>query len=174
MSSLLPPNSTRLEKSLEYCSARVELLPVPFVQLSRIDECPVSHLPWLAWEHRVEYWDPSWNDQQKRDAIHASKDFNTQRGTRASLRALIETVVNQYQIVAWHQQVPKGQPYTFSVIVAEAILLTIEQLSQLHTAIDATKSQRDLYGINARVSTSAFLLVAGAVVTGEQVYLTSQ
>lgn len=174
MSSLLPPNSTRLEKSLEYSSARVEQLPVPFVQLNRIDDCPVSHLPWLAWENRVEYWNPDWNAQQKRKAIHAAKDFNAQRGTKASLKALIDTVISDYEIVAWHQQTPKGQPYTFTVVVSPDITLTIDQLAQLHTSVDSTKSQRDLYGIHAKVKSTGGFTTTGAIFFGEYVFLKSQ
>ncbi|WAU72953.1 MULTISPECIES: phage tail protein I [unclassified Acinetobacter] len=174
MSSLLPPNSTKLEKSLEYSSARVETLAVPFIELNRFSDCPESHLPWLAWEHRVEYWQPNWTEQQKRKAIQDAKIFNAQRGTRASLKALINTVISDYEIVAWHQQTPKGQPYTFVINVSETTIISIDQLAQLHTAVDSTKSQRDLYGVNANVKTTGNFIIAGAVITGEQVLLTSQ
>lgn len=176
MFSLLPPNATRLEKALEQTAARISNLPVPFIELNRIDSCPESHLAWLAWEHRVEYWQSNWNIGQKRQAISAAKDFNAGRGTPATLKALINAVVSQdqYQLKAWHQLVPKGQPYTFTVIISEQVMLSIEQLAKLHTAIDATKSQRDLYGIDANVRTTAHFIVAGAVVSGEQVYITSQ
>ncbi|MEF9955625.1 MAG: phage tail protein I [Acinetobacter sp.] len=174
MSSLLPPNSTKLEKSLEHSSARIETLAVPFIELNRIDSCPVPHLPWLAWEQRIEYWNPAWTEQQKRQAIIAAKDFNAQRGTRASLKTLINTVISDYEIVAWHQQTPKGQPYTFVIIVSENTIISIDQLAQLHTAVDSTKSQRDLYGVNANVKTTGNFIIAGAVISSEQVLLTSQ
>jgi len=54
MSSLLPPNATKLEKNAEKLGEKISSLAVPFIDLHRIDRCPAAHLPWLAWEHRVE------------------------------------------------------------------------------------------------------------------------
>lgn len=174
MSSLLPPNSTKLEKVLEQVSARIDQLPVPFVQLNRIDDCPEKYLPWLAWEHRVEYWRPDWTLVQKRQAITSAKTFNAQRGTKASLKALIDTVIDDYQIKAWHETTPKGQPYTFTVIVSQQNFLTIDQLAQLHTAVDATKSQRDLYAIDAKLITKGSITICGVGSYAEYIQLESK
>ncbi len=54
MSSLLPPNATKLEKNAEKLGEKISSLAVPFIDLHRIDSCPAAHLPWLAWQHRVE------------------------------------------------------------------------------------------------------------------------
>lgn len=174
MSSLLPPNSTKLEKTLEKIIAKVDQLDVPFIRLNRIDLCPDKYLPWLAWEHRVEYWQPNWTIDKKRHAIKSAKDFNAGRGTKATLSALLDTVIENYKISAWHETTPKGQPYTFIVDVDEREILTIDQLSQAHTAVDATKSQRDLYSINANVLTTADIYLAGAGVSTSTVYLSTQ
>lgn len=168
MFSLLPPNSSRLEKTLEQVHRRVLLLPVPFIELNRIDDCPESHLPWLAWQERVEYWDSSWTVQQKRQAIHAAKTFNKQRGTVSSVTALIDTVVQDYTLTAWHQFTPKKQPYTFYVTVGNDILMTVDQLASLYIAVDATKSQRDFYSIYAKTKTDSKFTLAGAAFAREK------
>ncbi|WLF84496.1 phage tail protein I [Moraxella sp. ZY210820] len=172
--SLLPVNSTQLERDLEYIGVKIERLPVPFVALSRIDECPEAYLPWLAWSHRVEYWNPDWTIEQKRQAIHSAKDFNAGRGTQGSLQALINTVTTDYRITSWHQMKPKGQPYTFIVAVDKSQMLTVDELATLHTAIDATKSQRDLYSIDAQVKSQATLNVGGQITAGEIIYLSEK
>lgn len=169
--SLLPPNSTKLEKELEKVGQVISDIPVPFVELSRIDDCPEPYLPWLAWENRVEYWNPSWSIEQKRNAIHSAKNFNAGRGTKASLKALIDTVTTDYQIKAWHETTPKGQPYSFVVKVSPLRLLTIDELAMLHTAIDATKSQRDLYAIEAKVKTETLMYIGGFSTQAERIYL---
>jgi len=145
MSNLLPRNATKLEKNIEQLGEKISLIRVPFVDLHRIDRCPVAHLPWLAWEHRVEYWQPDWNEQDKRNAIRESESFNAGRGTRSSISSLISP---QY-------------------------LLSIEQLLQVHTAIDATKSARDNYSISAKVKTTCDFFLTGSVTSGTKIHLES-
>lgn len=174
MSKLLPQNATKLEKNIEKLGEKISSLRVPFTELNRIDQCPVAHLPWLAWSHRVEYWQADWTEPEKRQAITDSKKFNEQRGTKASLHTLIATVVADFQLKAWHQLSPKAQPFTFIVIVAKTIFLTIDQLSQLHTAVDATKSQRDLYSIDANVITIGNFYIAGLPNVNQSTYLNSE
>lgn len=171
--SLIPPNATSLEKAVEQLGHQISNLTVPFVSLHRIDQCPDKFLPWLAWQHRVEYWNPQWPDFDKRSAITAAKAFNAQRGTRASLQSLLNTVITEYQLKAWHQFEPKGEPYTFVVQVLDQVILSIEQLAQIHTAVDATKSMRDQYSIDATVKTDAGFYIAAAAYFGETVTLST-
>lgn len=173
MSKLLPPNATKLEKNIEQLGEKITALPVPFVDLHRIHLCPVAHLPWLAWEHRVEYWQPNWAESQKRNAITESKAFNAQRGTRSSIESLLSTVVPQFQLIPWHALNPKQPPFTFIVNIPTSYLLTIDQLLQVLTAIEATKSARDAYSITAKVKTESHFNVVGASHTGATVYLST-
>ena len=46
--SLLPKNSTQLEKLIEHQAMRMRDIPVMFYQLIDADACPVPFLPWLA------------------------------------------------------------------------------------------------------------------------------
>lgn len=171
MSKLLPPNATKLEKNIEQLGEKISNLPVPFVDLHRIDRCPVAHLPWLAWQHRVEYWLPEWSEQEKRNAIQQSQSFNAQRGTRSSIKSLLSTVVTFFQIKAWYEFTPKHQPFSFVVIIDPLHLLSIDQLLQVQTAIEATKSARDNYSISAHIQSEGYLWLGGACVTGETVYM---
>ena len=52
--SLLPKNSTQLEKLIERQAMGMRDIPVMFYQLIDADTCPVPFLPWLAWARRVE------------------------------------------------------------------------------------------------------------------------
>ena len=173
MYKLLPPNSTKLEKNIEQLGEKISVLPVPFIDLHRIHLCPVSHLPWLAWEQRVEYWQPDWNAQDKRTAIRESESFNARRGTRSSIESLLSTVVTNFQLKAWHEFYPPQKPFTFVVIISTQYMISVEQLLQIHTAIDATKSARDNYSISAKVKTDCDFHVTGSVTSGTQIYLES-
>jgi phage tail P2-like protein len=173
MSSLLPRNATKLEKNVEQLGEKISLIPVPFVDLHSIDHCPVPHLPWLAWEHRVEYWQPDWNEQDKRNAIRESESFNAGRGTRSSISSLLSTVVDNYQLKAWYEFNPPQKPFTFVVIINSQYLLSIEQLLQVHTAIDATKSVRDNYSVSAKVQTLCDFYLTGSVTSGTKIHLES-
>ena len=171
MSKLLPPNATKLEKNIEQLGEKISNLSVPFVDLYRIDRCPIGHLPWLAWQHRVEYWLPEWSEQEKRNAIQQSQAFNAQRGTRSSIESLLSTVVTHFQIKAWYDFIPKHPPYSFVVIIDPLHLLNIDQLLQVQTAIEATKSARDNYSISANVQSEVYFWLGGACITGETVYM---
>lgn len=170
---LLPPNATALEKSIEQLGRKFTALPVPFIQLHRIDQCPVAHLPWLAWQHRIEYWNPDWTEAEKRNAISESVAFNQQRGTRSSMQSLLSTVISTYQLKAWHEMSPRQPAFTFIVDIPPTILLSMDQLLQILTAIEATKSVRDTYSINARVLTKSNFNVGGGSVAGIKSFLTT-
>lgn len=173
MFNLLPRNATKLEKNIEQLGEKISLLPVPFVDLHRIKHCPVIHLPWLAWQHRVEYWQPEWNEQEKRNAIRQSQSFNAGRGTRSSISSLLGTVVDNFQLKAWYEFQPPHPPFTFVVMISTQYLLSIEQLLQVQTAIDATKSARDHYSISAKVKTDSDIYLTGSVLSGTRIHLES-
>lgn len=172
MSSLLPPNSTKLEKNIEPLGQRITDLSVPFVALHRIEQCPTPFLAWLAWEHRVEYWKSDWDDFEKRQAITESKVFNAQRGTRSSIQNLLGKFTSNFQLKAWHEFNPPQMPFTFVVIISNQIV-TIEQLLQIQTAVEATKSARDNFSISAKVISGGQIQISGACHSGEIVHLNS-
>lgn len=172
MSSLLPPNATKLETNFEQLGHRITDLPVPIVELHRVDKCPIPFLAWLAWDHRVEYWRSEWNEAEKRQAIAESKEFNAQRGTRSSIESLLSKFVSNFELKAWHQFSPKHPPFTFVVIINE-ITVSIDQLLQIQTAVEATKSARDNFSIAAKVQSSGQFTITGASHSGETIFLTT-
>lgn len=89
--SLLPPNSTQLERDLEATLADALTVDVPVEDLWHAYRCPAEFLPWLAWAVGVEEWDSGWPETVKRDVISATPDIRRHRGTvwavREALRA---------------------------------------------------------------------------------------
>lgn len=172
MSKLLPPNATKLEKTIEQMGEKISALRVPFTELHHIEKCPVIHLPWLAWAHRVEYWRADWTEIEKRKAITDSKIFNAERGTRSSIEILLNTVIQDYQLIPWFEFAPKQPPFTFVVKIPTKVL-TVDELLQIINAVDATKSVRDLFSVSAKVKTDCQLHVMGGSLFGEKVNLST-
>ncbi|WP_429884766.1 phage tail protein I [Geoalkalibacter halelectricus] len=89
--SLLPPNSTALERALEGATERIGAAAVPVSDLWNPDTCPAAALPWLAWALSVDVWDSAWSEDIKRRVIAESIAIHRRKGTvwavREALRA---------------------------------------------------------------------------------------
>lgn len=175
-SHLLPPNASRLERNVAQLSVAMTNLPVAIVDLHRVAACPSAFLPWLAWARRVEYWDADWSDSQKRQVIADARLFNQQRGTRSSISSLLDQMLPTIdcQLIAWHELSPKGVPFSFVVHVDPAQQISIEQAQRIHTAVDATKSARDLYSVAARVGSQSRVFTAGATRESHRVSMSTR
>lgn len=88
--TLLPKNSTPLERALATVAARVSGVPVPICDFWSPSRCPAALLPWLAWALAVDHWDPDWPDETKRITIAASIDVNRRKGTVWAMRRALE------------------------------------------------------------------------------------
>lgn len=89
--SLLPPASTKLERSLEATLGRFD----PTLTLRDLwnpDTCPEAVLPYLAWAQSVDEWDKDWTVTQKRQVIKAARGIHRQKGTLAAVRRALASV----------------------------------------------------------------------------------
>jgi phage tail P2-like protein len=86
--ALLPPNTTRLERTLTQ-AATAQPLPVPIDTLWDPARCPDTLLPWLAWTLRVEDWDPAWSEARKRAVVAEAISIHRMRGTVAAVRRVL-------------------------------------------------------------------------------------
>lgn len=113
--SLLPPNSTPLERALEQGVARLGEVPYPLDLLWDPQRCPVEMLPWLAWGLSVDSWDADWSEQAKRDAVSESIALHYTKGTPASVKSVLGRFDQLLELVEWHQATPRADPHTFEV-----------------------------------------------------------
>ena len=90
--SVLPPNSTKLERALEQVTAKALDLPVIIKQLHNPDTCPVQFLPWLAWSLSVDEWDKDWSEEHQRQVIKDSRRIHREKGTASSIRRVLSAV----------------------------------------------------------------------------------
>jgi phage tail P2-like protein len=122
--SLLPPNTTPLERAAETATARIGEVPFPIERLWDPQQIPSEWLPWLAWGLSVDSWDEDWSEQAKRDAVADSIALHRIKGTRASVEAVLGRFDQLLDLVEWHQATPRADPHTFEIrlpIAAEGV-----------------------------------------------------
>ncbi|MBQ0714182.1 MAG: phage tail protein I [Paraperlucidibaca sp.] len=88
--SLLPPNSTALERAFESVTGN-EQIPAADT-LWNAATCPPEFLPWLAWSIGVETWDTTWTVEQKRRALQTQMQISLHRGTVWSVREALRSI----------------------------------------------------------------------------------
>lgn len=115
MSSLLPPNATRLERAVEASDAQVLGMPMGHRWIKDPQRCPVDLLPWLAWELSLDTWDSEWPEHIKRQRIASAITIQRHKGTAGSVRDVIESFGGSVEIREWWEQQPPGQPHTFDL-----------------------------------------------------------
>lgn len=110
---LLPPGSTALERRFDQVSAFLLDLPVDIRDLWSPWDCPLSHLPWLAWGLSVDIWDANWPEWVKRAAVADAITFHQHKGTAASLRTVLDRFDPLIRIVEWFDDRATLDPFTF-------------------------------------------------------------
>lgn len=85
--TLLPPNSTPLERAVDRSmAARHAALPALVPSLWNADTCPAALLPYLAWAVSVDEWDEGWSVDKKRAAIREAPEIHRRKGTPSAIR----------------------------------------------------------------------------------------
>lgn len=139
--TLLPPNSTPLERAMALTTARLSELPVPITHYIDPDTCPASLLPWLAWELSVDEWDDNWSEAQKRATIKASPYVHMKKGTPAAIRRALESLGYTVRIVTRRDE--RMAPHAFRVEVGVSDTGINEALhAQVLRLIQANKNTR--------------------------------
>lgn len=160
MKSLLPLNSTQLERAME--AAFFEKTIVPLRDLYNPDTCPVHLLPHLAWAWSVDRWDYRWSEATKRAAIKASFYIHKHKGTIGAIRRVVEPLGYLIEIVEWFKTVPEGVPGTFALKVGVLDTgITEEMYQELERLIDDAKPvSRQLVGLAISLETQGNLDIA--------------
>lgn len=117
MSSLLPPNSTALERTLEAVGAYLLDIPVPLRTLWNPETIDARLLPWLAWSTGVDTWKPYWTESVKRARTRQGIDIARHKGTAQAVRDVAEAFGAFVTIKEWWEKDPPGEPGTFDVLL---------------------------------------------------------
>ena len=169
MRSLLPLNSTPLERGIEATFAETTLIPLR--TLYNPDTCPVHLLPHLAWAWSVDRWDPAWPEPVKRVAIKASFYIHKHKGTIGALRRVVEPLGYLIEVLEWWQTVPEGVPGTFALKVGVLDTgITEEMYLELERLIDDAKPvSRQLAGLAISLETQGYLNIAASLYEGDEI-----
>lgn len=114
MKSLLPPNSTLLERNLtEVGKQAFDLASIRVIK--DIDHVPPQFLPFIAYQKSVDYWDDNWQDSLKRQVIKSSKQQHKIKGTAAAIRRALEPFGYEVKLIEWFKAQPNLAPGTFNL-----------------------------------------------------------
>ncbi|WP_447786383.1 phage tail protein I [Pseudomonas germanica] len=168
MKSLLPLNSTHLERAME--AAFFEKTIVPLRDLYNPDTCPVHLLPHLAWAWSVDRWDYRWSEATKRAAIKASYYIHKHKGTIGAIRRVVEPLGYLIEIVEWFKTVPEGVPGTFALKIGVLDTgITEEMYQELERLIDDAKPvTRHMTGLAISLETQGNLNVGVTLYDGDE------
>lgn len=168
MNSLLPLNSTQLERAVE--AAFAEKTKIPLRTLYNPDTCPAQLLPWLAWTWSVDRWDNKWSEAVKRSAIRSAFYVHAHKGTIGALRRVVEPLGYLIDVIEWWQTNPQGVPGTFALKVGVLDTgITEEMYLELERLIDDAKPvSRRLTGLAISLETAGTVFIGASVYEGDE------
>ncbi|MFP5426357.1 MAG: phage tail protein I [Gammaproteobacteria bacterium] len=168
MTSLLPLNSTPLERAIE--AATTETTDVPLRTLYNPDTCPARVLYQLAWAWSVDRWDDNWPESIKRSVIRSAFYIHAHKGTIGALRRVVEPFGYLIEVVEWWQTEPMGLPGTFSLKVGVTDEGISEETYQELTWLidDARPVSRHMIGLAISLEATGRLYIAPSIYDGDE------
>ncbi|WP_434699764.1 phage tail protein I [Pseudomonas sp. D1-1] len=169
MKSLLPLNSTQLERAIE--AAIDETTEIPLRTLYNPDTCPAHLLYQLAWAWSVDRWDEAWPEEIKRSVIRSSFYVHAHKGTIGALRRVVEPFGYLIEVVEWFQTEPKGVPGTFALKIGVSDGGISEETYQELTWLidDARPVSRHMTGLAISLETTGHLNIGVALYEGDEI-----
>ena len=166
--SLLPLNSTQLERGIEAAIDHNPVIPIRTLYNART--CPAHLLHQLAWAWSVDRWDNRWSEQTKRAAIESTFFIHAYKGTIGALRRVVEPLGYLLEVIEWWQTVPLGEPGTFALKVGVLETGITEEMYQELTALidDARPVSRHMSGLAISLETSGTIFMGASVYEGDE------
>ncbi|OZI23021.1 phage tail protein I [Bordetella genomosp. 9] len=168
--TLLPPNSTPLERNLALANADIEDIPLPIRALRRATTCPAGILTWLAWERSVDRWNDAWTDDAKRKAIANAFFVHKHKGTVGALRRVVEPLGYLLEVIEWWETQPEGPRGTFQLSIGvldtgitDAMYVELERLID-----DAKRLSQHMTGLAISLEVRAPMNIAVAAYDGDE------
>ncbi|GFZ59380.1 Tail protein I [Pseudomonas amygdali pv. eriobotryae] len=169
MTSLLPLNSTPLERAIEV--ATDEVPQIPLRTLYNPQTCPAHLLYHLAWAWSVDRWDDEWSEPVKRAAIAASFFIHARKGTIGAIRRVVEPLGYLIDVLEWWETIPQGIPGTFALKVGVLDTGITEEMYQELTALidDAKPVSRHMRELAISLETTGRFYMALSVSEGDEI-----
>ncbi|MBT0622699.1 phage tail protein I [Pseudomonas fluorescens] len=169
MKSLLPVNSSQLERAIEV--ATDEVTDIPLRTLYNPDTSPAHLLHQLAWAWSVDRWDNNWSVPVKRAAIRSTFYVHAHKGTIGALRRVVEPLGYLIEVQEWWETTPMGVPGTFALKVGVLETgITEEAYQELTWLIDdARPVSRHLTGLTISLETTGALRLSACLYDGDEI-----
>lgn len=163
--SLLPANATKYERALEKTSARSFSLPVLIDRLRNPAICPLSVLPWLAYERSVDEWNEEWSEEQKRQVTARSISVHKKKGTRGAVEEALRAIGLEVSPIEWWEVEPMRERGTFDlqVTLPEEKGLGAEDFSEIVRLVDRAKNTRSHLRVIQFLSKGTASLIVGGM-----------
>jgi phage tail P2-like protein len=167
-SSLLPANSSPLEKALDLGVGHLlERIMPPFPQLMDPDRTPAAFLPYLAADRAVNEWSATAPEAEKRLTVKLAWPTARQAGTRQALENAAKGLQLSPEVCAWYEQKPPGGAYSFAVRAWTELPYSETIDARLDRRLADAKSERDILSISVGLSTFGRHSIGGATLCGE-------
>lgn len=168
MKSLLPPNSTSLERAIE--AAAYESPEIPLRTLYNPDTCPAHLLHQLAWAWSVDRWDETWSEAVKRSVCRSAFFVHSRKGTIGALRRVVEPFGYLIEVIEWFNTVPEGVPGTFALKIGVTDEGISEETYQELTWLidDARPVSRHMVGLAISLEATGRLYIAPSIYDGDE------
>lgn len=165
---LLPSNATDQERAQSEAIARISSVPILVRESWNPATCPASLLPWLAWALSVDEWDTTWTEQEKRDVIQNSLLVHRHKGTIGAVRRALAPLGYLIDVVEWWETTPKGEPFTFSIVMGTGSKPVNQELYEKAERIVLTyKNLRShLRALTVKADVSGTIYAGAALVDG--------
>ena len=164
--TLLPPNTTAVERSVETAMSRLADLPVPIRQLYDPETCPVDLLPYLAWGLSIDTWSSEWPEEVKRARVRSAIAIQRRKGTAASVRDVVRSFGGEVAIREWWEMQPPGDPHTFDLVLdlngRSGAVLSAAYVDQVVAEVIRTKPVRSHFTFSQALNASAQVGAIGA------------
>lgn len=164
--SILPPGSTALEKALEQVAAGLLNIPTPIRAVRSAYDCPIDLLPWEAWGRSLDNWSADWSEEIKRERVRQAIPIARQKGTAASVRSVVESFGGSVALREWWQMEPKGDPFTFSLVMnfdRQGVAASPEFVDQVIAEVARVKPVRSHFIFTQGITAAAGVGLIAAV-----------
>ncbi|MBK5416880.1 phage tail protein I [Pseudomonas sp. TH31] len=166
--SLLPANSSALERALDLGFGRMlDRIDPPFPELMNPASTPLSFLPYLGADRGVSEWSSEAGEAEKRLTVELAWPTARQAGTRKALENAAKGLQLQPEVLAWYEQTPPGQPYSFSVRAFTEQPYSEDIDARLDRRLADAKSERDTLIISVGLSAFGSHVIGAATLCGE-------
>jgi phage tail P2-like protein len=164
--SLLPPNTSPIERAVDAATARLSDVPVPLRTLANPDTCTLALLPYLAWALSIDTWDSDWPEAVMRNRVRQAIDIQRRKGTASSVRDVVASFGGSLALREWWQMAPAGDPHTFAIVLAlEGIVPPARKAAYVDAVIAEirrTKPVRSHFTFTQALSATGGLQIAAA------------